>query len=814
MVRLGVPRLRGFGLSLLAAAVAAACTEQQFQLGFETDTTAPTVAVALTSGDTLQVQNGIRFTVDAADNLGLRSISVALAGGFNGVLDTTFNSAVTQVSLGVSITLPPNTTAGGQIIVTATATDGNNNTASASDTLFLVNLAALNVNILQPTTGAITAAGRQVPVEIRASQSSGIRRVGYTVTGNVTGGDSVDVALPDTATFTDTLNVPAGLNAGSFTIEGFAIDSAGRRGLSAQVVVSIQSIAADSAPPMVTVTIAPRVEVRDSITVTANDPSGITLLGWLATDLAGTVIRGDSVTSSGTLTTITQRFNLNFNLATLPQTAIVRGFAVDQAGNRGESRVDISASSPAKRDTVLIVHGLTKPLRAGSRIADAIYNRNRNEVYLTNLTYNQVEVFQVTDTTFAPPINVGSNPWGIALWPRDTLGANGDTVMVANSGGTDISIVDVALRSERRRHALPNFLIQSVQTETDPATGLVKLSITEFDFSDRPQYLAATCRATGTACSATNIIAVYSTAGTPAQQTLFPGTGTVRWENLTGVAPQSHFFWEQAEVAPSPDSDTLQVIVDRGPSVGSNIILAATCGRTVTMRELGFADSTFVRNSGNFTRSLIGEGGSAVEPALGFARAMAYNVTSGLQVTACPTVIIQGVPFSGNEELDLGISPGLRVRDFIVNTAIPVRSVAVNFNGLTNMIRADSIYILDDGLRLRGILSAAGLNPGMDLNFNHAFMAGTGGTPGTSGGALSPNDRLSFSATAGPQIEVYDTYFFARIATVEIRDPVIGPLRVARLASGEQFLIGVTARGVVTARLPAITNSFPAPKGW
>jgi hypothetical protein len=267
-------------------------------------------------------------------------------------------------------------------------------------------------------------------------------------------------------------------------------------------------------------------------------------------------------------------------------------------------------------------------------------------------------------------------------------------------------------------------------------------------------------------------------------------------------------------VAPSPESDTLQIIVDRGPTVGSSIVLAATCGRTVSMAELAFADSTFVRNSGNFTRALIGEGGSVVTPPLVFARAMAYDVSAGLQVTVCPTVTIQGVPFSGNEELDRGISPGLRVRDFIVNTAVPIRSVAINFNGLTNMIRADSIYVLDNGLRLRGILSSGGVNPGMDLNFNHAFLAGTGGTPGTSGGTLNPNDRLSFSATAGPQIDVFDTYFFARVATVEIRDPVIGPLRVARLASGEQFLIGVTARGVVTARLPAITNTFPAPKGW
>jgi hypothetical protein len=808
------PNRRGAGLALVLG-LAAACTEQRFQSGIETDTTAPTVSIAATSGDTLRVQDGIRFTVNAADNLGLKGVAVVLSGGFNGTVDTAFTAGVSQVAWAVNIPLPANTTAGGQIIVRATATDGNDNTATATDTLFLVNLAALSVNILQPSAGAVTAGGRSVGVEVRASQTSGIRRVGYTVTGSLTGGDSLDFALPDTALFVDTLSVPAGVTSGSFTLQGFGVDSAGRRGTSQTVTVTIQTVAADVTPPIVTLTIAKRVEVRDSVTVAATDPSGITLIGWLATDLAGTVIRGDSTTSSGVLTTITQRYNLNFNLAALPQSAIVRAFATDQAGNRGEARIDSSASAPVKRDTVLVVHGLTTALRQGSRIVDAVYNRNRDEVYLTNVAYNQVEVFRVTDNTFATPINVGSQPWGIALWPRDTLGGNGDTVIVANSGGTDLSIVDLNLGRERRRHALPNFLIQSVQTEKDPATDSIKLKITEFDFSDRPQYLAATCRAAGgTACSATDIIAVYSTVGTEAQQAEFPGAGTVRWENLTSASPQSHFFWEQAEVAPSPESDTLQIIVDRGRTVGSSIILAATCGRTVNIAELAFADSTFVRNSGNFTRALIGEGGSAVTPALVFARAMGYDVTGGLQVTACPTVTIQGVPFSGNEELDRGVSPGLRVRDFIVNTAVPIRSIAINFNGLTNMIRADSIYVLDNELRLRGILSSGGANPGMALNFNHAFLAGTGGTLGTSGGTLDPNERLSFSATGGPQIDVFDTYFFARVATIEIRDPVVGPLRVARLASGEQFLIGVTARGVVTARLPAINNTFPAPKGW
>ena len=124
------------------------------------------------------------------------------------------------------------------------------------------------------------------------------------------------------------------------------------------------------------------------------------------------------------------------------------------------------------------------------------------------------------------------------------------------------------------------------------------------------------------------------------------------------------------------------------------------------------------------------------------------------------------------------------------------------------MVRADSIYVLDEGLRLMGIVAAGGAVPGIDINFDHTFDARTAGTP-TFGGALDPNDRMVFAATADPLINVYDTYFYGQVATVPIRDPIIGPLRVAETAGGQQLLIGVTAVGVVVVALPPITNIFP-----
>jgi hypothetical protein len=806
--------VRGPALMLVVALGAAACNEQTVQTGFERDQVAPTVSVDNTSGDTLDVAGGIKFTVAATDNLGLKTLSIALSGGFTGQIDSTFTTAISSITLAVTITLPANTTAGGNIIVTATATDGNSNTSQSSDTLFLVNSQALAVNLLKPGPGAVTSPGKQLVVEVQANQNTGIKKAGYTVAGNVTGGDSllVSVPLPDTVLFTDTLAVPAAAQAGTFVITGFAEDSSGRRATSTPITVTIQSAATDQTPPIVTFTVDKRVEVRDSITVRATDPSGITRIGWRAVDRAtGNLIWGDSTSSGGALTDVSATYNLNFGFTTFPQEVIIEAFGVDAAGtpNRGEARTDTSATSPIKRDTITVVNGITKKLPVGGRVADAIYNRNLNEIYMTNVERDRLEIFRVTDTSFQAGIPVGSRPWGIALWPRDTMGNSADTVVVANSGGTNLSVVNVLGRREVRRHNLPNFLIQTVQTEVDPATSLVKIKIVEYDFSDRPEYLGVTCRpAGGVVCPVDEVYAVYSTTPTLGQSGNFPLRGTVRWEKLNGAA-NSHFFWEHAEVAPSPDSDTLQVIVDRGPGTAQQVILSAACGVTVTTEELAFLDTTFVRNSGNATHALIGEGGVG-EPPRVYARAIGYQGNAALTSSNC-TATVAGVTFTGPIIRDQGISPAIRVRDFISNTAIGVGSIAINFNGLTNLIRADSVYFLNEGLRLMGTVGGVGgTNPGMDLNFDHAFDAGVGGTPGTSGGTLNPNSRLVFLARPDANVDVFDTWFYQKVASVPIKDPVIGPLRVARLASGEQLLVGVTARGVVTVRLPAITNPFPA----
>ena len=67
------------------------------------------------------------------------------------------------------------------------------------------------------------------------------------------------------------------------------------------------------------------------------------------------------------------------------------------------------------------------------------------------------------------------------------------------------------------------------------------------------------------------------------------------------------------------------------------------------------------------------------------------------------------------------------------------------------------------------------------------------------------NTRPAFAASSEPLIEIYDTNCYLRVATIPIKDPIVGPITAALRPSGQLVLVGATARGVVIAQLP---NTF------
>ncbi|HEX6808876.1 MAG TPA: hypothetical protein VF118_12875 [Gemmatimonadaceae bacterium] len=177
---------------------------------------------------------------------------------------------------------------------------------------------------------------------------------------------------------------------------------------------------------------------------------------------------------------------------------------------------------------------------------------------------------------------------------------------------------------------------------------------------------------------------------------------------------------------------------------------------------------------------MIGEGG-----AVQGSRAIIYDDSAGFQTTFTNKFGTFTAPVPA---VDNGVSPAVEVSDFIANSFARIGSAAINFDGALAAIRGDSTYIIDQTLRLQGLLQTSAGNAGFDFQPDNTGI-----------NSSAPGTRLSFAASSSPQIEVYDTYRFNRCMILPTRDPIIGPIRAGKDAAGNVIVVGATQFGVVIA---------------
>jgi hypothetical protein len=803
---------RGIALAVVAGSLfgVAACNDST-STDATRDRTPPTISLAAVGG---QADTVIAFTTGAKDNIGLKTVTVHVVGAVGFTFDTTFTSAVTNIvipfTLFASRAVPPGTPA----FITATAIDGAGNT-SGVDTLRLAtgNLPPPEVRVVSPTSGSSAVVGKSLVVTVSGKTAIKITSLGLNTTGPLVRADSILFSSPlrDSVTMQDTLTIPANAQPGTLTITPFLRDSLGQRTTGPSITLTVLTVAQVNSIPVVNQFCvgnsafdnkcghSSRMEVSDSVHVEADDPSGIIGLGFEVRSLAGGPIDDSSTfISSGQLTFQPHTFQMHLPYTAFPTIAFIQVFARNSNGVKAYAKL---ANGVDRVDTVTVVAGVTRALPFGGQVADAYYHPVKDRLYLTNILLNRVEVFNLADSSFKAPVLVGSRPWGITAWPRDRSGAMGDTLLVANSGGTDISYIDLNVGtsgSEVFRYALPNILVASVTsvTSTTAPNGPPIEERTVYDFSDRPQYLAATCITAGTAC--TQVVLTYSTTPTPGQSAPFSNNnGTLRWENLT--LGTSHFFFEQALGQSAGRGDTLEIIrYDANTRVATTVVpfrqkigTPPDTGFYSIVFQIGkiaFRDTTFARNSANFQRAVYGEGGSVLG-----SRALTYDATLGFETqTVTPGGNAAAIPIPA---IDLGVSQPQDVSDWTGNSFAQVKGVGINFDGSLAGVRGDSTYIINPALRLQGVLGTTASNAGLDF---HPLNTGPNSFP--------LNTRLAFAASAEPLIEIFDTHCYQRIGSIPIRDPIIGPLTAAfRQSTGQLVLVGATARGVVIAQLP---NTF------
>jgi hypothetical protein len=350
--------------------------------------------------------------------------------------------------------------------------------------------------------------GTAARVRLRAeSRTAGIGSIQVEWTG-VTEGSFTRVYPdgPTTVVVDTTIAIPPGANPGDIVFTAVASSTAGVR---SEIVFTVAVIDADLDLPEVSVvsTIPERMERDDSLAVTirCRDQGEAGQLAWCGYTVlffppgGDTVVvtRRDTVAARDTAVIRDVLPIQGFDPTTLPTelNIEIHGFAIDASGNCGAGVLEAwSRESCAGEDVILadvedeptpvtVVASITIHRHWGGTLEELAVDERRGRVYGSVIDRNRIEVLDFVgprEQAFQADILVGSRPAGIVM------DRTGDSLIVANSGGTSLSFVDLNTRTERSRLETPNAALY--QLSRDPCTP-APVVFWE-DFGDRPRQVA------------------------------------------------------------------------------------------------------------------------------------------------------------------------------------------------------------------------------------------------------------------------------------------------------------------------------------
>ena len=696
----------------------------------------------------------------------------------------------------------------GGVFVVATATDTAGN--ARADT-FQVAIGGPRVSLTSLPVGQDPSGGGVLTLRVQASDPRDLlNSVTVQGTGAFAFARTISLA-PARAELDSIITIPIPNNAtGPLHITATAITGSNQNGVALPLDLTVQPAAQDVTAPRVTFStgINGRVEQQDSFSVTVSaadetrvDSVGVTVLAIRRGAVADTlrVYVGKGAVTGGTF-----RFGYAaLGLSPLDSATVeleVTAWAKDPAGNCGAAtspttpqqipcvpgpQGSVLTAGPGRLVRVFLARGLTLPRPNGSDvIADLV--ADDDYVYLSNFTRNRVELLALGATAYGIPVQVGSQPWGLAL------GRFRDSLYVANSGGTNISVVPlggpVLFEAENRRLFPRNERLFAVDFA---GAGSVS-GVTLFDYSDRPQFLA----------QASNGLLVYSTRPTPAAQDgtvrifdpfklrseIFIGyvdrhtpnkAVVVNADSAFHVPPTAIMVCPRRRVGDTTDAecivgglfevaDSLQALREQAPNAsGGRWDARVDIGANIA--EVGFADTTFVAASTDRRFVAVGEG-------------VRTNARIPLFEALGDSLVLRG-----------------DIRDLISNSAERVIGLGINGDGSLGVARGNQAYFFTSTLRLQGTMESGAPTGGVAMH------------PQNVNYPTDPSQRLAFVSgieDGAPYIDVLDAFYFVPVKRIFLRDPVVGALVVAPRAPGDPAnvnlrLYALTSTGVLA--LP-VTN--------
>lgn len=733
-------------------------------------------------------------------------VSIPAAGSFRpGLRDTTVRRYLQPLSQA--------DTALDSLVVIVIATDSAGVADTASTRINIV--AGPKVSVVSPTNGDSIPAGVGLSVAARATHPNGVGRIDIRVQGEANWPTKFDTSFtqvyttnPRDITFTAVARVP--INAplrGRITVTATAIDVDRQPGSSSPVAVFVRS--PNAATPRVTQTVPAKSEFSDSVIVRATGEA-ITTLGLIIRDSANTIIQTDTLK-------LLPPFNANVQATValnLPPSQQgkklgITAFAIDQAGRVGYAVPATRSGSEGDRnaalvDSTLVVYGRTYALPRQGTVGDIAVDAARGNVFLSNTDFNLLEVWQNTTAVkgfAASGVAVGSLPWGMFI------SNNPDTLLVANSGGTNISRVYIgsttagAIHEDLASRILTrNTYVFTLTVQKDENTGKIRLTGDgPFSYSDRPQYLAQS--------KGGRIF--YST-----RPTATAPAGTIRWLDPKLPVPDPRTIWQYgtflkstelvyalfnldsmkigATLPSSSSSDTLFVydhpygqrsgsiaVSDTFPLAAIDTAVARGSDAEHVLRldvsTLPLTDTTFTAASGNRNWIAFGEGH---KPGAG-------------------RVIM--VADSGGPVPNF-FSPLVTISDLTDNASEQVFGLALDLTGGTVASHGTQSYFgaVSDPFHLR----LQGKFDSFDNGAGIAFHPDANGT-------LTPaGQRLAFVGAASGIIEIVDVAYYIARGKLQLKNPIYGPLRASLPMPGDapgviMKLYAISKEGLIVIDLTA-----------
>jgi len=683
---------------------------------------------------------------------------------------------------------------------------------------------APTVSVVSPTSGTQVGQGQRVPLELEATDPDGVSSIVVTLSGAASGTIILDFSPPLSSVQADTaFVVPAGAS-GTVRVSVAATDAQGNQGQAPDVTLSVSET--DSFRPATALTVqAPsRVELTDEIgvTVTADDGpagSGVVETGFTAivrnTARTDTLVVSDSETFPAQDGAVSRTFGFSpphVDELSLPDTLFISffGFAFDAEGNCGGavepgltnetgcattgiagSNATV-ANAPATSLEIVVVIGRTSPLPGGGVAADVAVDVQRSRAYVSNLGRNRVHTLAAASGSWTAETFVGSQPWGLAL------NADGDSLIVANSGGTSMSFVSLAGTPSEdlaRRLVTLNTPLFEVQRQVDPVTNLVKLSGSFIDYSDRPQFIAEDAQGK----------LLYSTRPTEAA-----GAGTVRvvtdqpgWdfpeakilllsEDIrpdTSVVAIAHV--DSVQLFSVSGGNDLVEIFDHRPGFPDILVRSGVQEIDDAVTTLAAdPNSDILWGNGSWQRERLALEDTTFVASSGDREWIAFGANIG--------------PITMWDASAERIHSRLLVADLVNNASERVTGIDLNVDGSFGAARGQlGSYYWNTDLRLLGSvgseLDGGAVGRGVALYPDH---------PSTVGPVASSEETIGFVGQGDNTIRILDTIHFTERGALHIRDNLVGPLRAGPPLPTDNDGAGASCGGMdcVVVKLYGITD--------